>query len=227
MATTSADLVNLSSMDQKAFTSLVSRSSKASQADIQGVWTTISTLLQRASATPVFIPISQAIVAQNSTPPPAVEATLAALASAAHDAATAILCGSILGGKSSESDEFGDYAIFVGELDVLGGVGNDEEKAEKFMKALGLERWLESSELQVVRSKKAPLPGSLDNVHPSPGSPTHASIAQLSKLLSQLRDILEFRVVTAGSGGLVLHFLLGVGYGGWQGLGGASTWSDE
>ncbi|KIO34571.1 hypothetical protein M407DRAFT_88165 [Tulasnella calospora MUT 4182] len=41
MATTSADLVNLSSMDQKAFTSLVSRSSQASQADIQGVWTTM------------------------------------------------------------------------------------------------------------------------------------------------------------------------------------------
>ncbi|KAG9017529.1 hypothetical protein FRB90_000954 [Tulasnella sp. 427] len=228
MSTTSADLIDLSSMDQKRFTSLVSRSSTASQADIQGVWATVSTILGRASSTPGFIPISQAVVARNSTPPPAVESALAELVSAAHEAATTNLCGSILGGKSSESDEYGDYAIFIGELDVLDGPGSDEDKAGKLLKALGLERWLDNSELQIVQSKKPPLPGSLDNVLPSPGSPAHASLASLSKVLSQqLRDILEFRVVTSGSGGFVLHFLLGYGSGGWQGLGGASTWSDE
>ncbi|KAG8904733.1 hypothetical protein FRB99_001272 [Tulasnella sp. 403] len=226
-----ARVVNLTTLTQKAFTSLLSKTSvNTSQADIQGVWNTVSTLLSKAALAPEFVPEAQALVAPTASRSISTNASsyLASLVGTAHEAATAVLCGSILGGRGSESDDYSDYAIFIGELPEGGAAGvGSKEFAEECIKALGLGRWLESSQVQIVTSKSPPLPASLDGIPEFQRDGSQAAVAQLRAELHVLQDVFECRVVTSDSGGLVLHFLLGKGEGGWQGLGGASTWAEE
>lgn len=76
---------------------------------------------------------------------------LADLSATAHEAATALLCGSILGGQGSESDDFSDCCIFLGEL-------SESEKKEDIawtvLKALGLEA---STSQNKVRTLSLPI----------------------------------------------------------------------
>lgn len=93
---------------------------------------------------PGFLPSAHALVARGSTPPAETVQYLSGLSSIAHETATSLLCGSILGGQGSESDEFGDYSFFVGNLDIA---PSTEGGAQKVVGALGLGPWLESSQV--------------------------------------------------------------------------------
>ncbi|KAI0915651.1 hypothetical protein AcV5_003515 [Taiwanofungus camphoratus] len=64
------------------------------------------------------------------------EEFLSALTLGANDAASSTACGSILAGQTSESDEYGDIAFWLGE----GNFNKGNEKA--VIKALGLQFWL-------------------------------------------------------------------------------------
>ena len=57
-----------------------------------------------------------------------------ALAAAAQQAADSLLCSSILAGHSSESDEFADIGIFLGE-----GADYSKGNEKQVLKSLGLE----------------------------------------------------------------------------------------
>lgn len=97
-----------------------------------------------------FLLAAQCLIRAGSTPPTK-DATqyLSSLATAAHQAATSLLCSSILAGQGSESDEFGDCALFVGQVDATIALeGATKEPAEKILRAAGLEAWLtEGSEV--------------------------------------------------------------------------------
>lgn len=66
-------------------------------------------------------------------PPTDAADIVGALTERANAAAASLACGSILAGQSSESDEFGDVAFWLGD----GAYGRGEERS--LLRALGLE----------------------------------------------------------------------------------------
>ena len=69
-----------------------------------------------------------------------VEEYLSELTVAANEAAASLFCGSILVGQSSETDEFGDVGIWLGDLEI--GPGS-KTLSEVIIEALSLSRWVE------------------------------------------------------------------------------------
>lgn len=57
------------------------------------------------------------------------------LTAEANEAAAALFCGSILAGQSSETDEYGDVGVWLGDL----GIGPADSRA--IIEALSLSRW--------------------------------------------------------------------------------------
>ncbi|KDQ57738.1 hypothetical protein JAAARDRAFT_35423 [Jaapia argillacea MUCL 33604] len=71
----------------------------------------------------------------SSSPSPAVQEQLRDLVLSSQEVANSAACGSFVAGQSSESDEFGDVAVWLGEGDF--GKGNEL----RVLEALGLEHW--------------------------------------------------------------------------------------
>lgn len=57
----------------------------------------------------------------------------------AQKAALAVPCGSILAGEGSESDDYGDVGVWLGQGEFK--KGSEKESAEQVLKALGLTSW--------------------------------------------------------------------------------------
>ncbi|KZT04607.1 uncharacterized protein LAESUDRAFT_727779 [Laetiporus sulphureus 93-53] len=144
------------------------------------------------------------------------EEYIASLTIQANAAAKSLACGSILAGQSSEADEYGDVAFWLGEGDY--GVGHESQVLE----ALRLEGQL-NAETKVIHmdlSSETQLPSTLRL--PSLTEETKALI----ELLSQLRDVHCFRIENmSGSNGLVAYVLLGQRGHGWVGLLGIGVWT--
>ncbi|KAL6308157.1 hypothetical protein BKA93DRAFT_815531 [Sparassis latifolia] len=146
---------------------------------------------------------------------------LTALTLSANAAANALACGSVLAGQTSETDEFGDLALWLGE----GHYGKGHER--EVLEALGLHGALGPQiKITPVEIPAAVyLPSNLAELvaRSSEGK-------RLSSLLSQLDHIYSFTVqpMPAG-GGSVAQFLLGhrshEGFSGWAGLVGIGVWS--
>jgi len=163
---------------------------------------------QHSGATP------SAILAQSASAPPSkVEDYLVGLTTKANAAANALFCGSILAGRSSESDEFGDVAFWLGE-------GQYEQGHERgILLALGLEALLGSNTkiTPMEISTEARLPSSTASlVHEC------AEAAELVSLLSRWTKTYGFTVeALPGAAGTTAYFLLGyheADAAGWAGL---------
>ena len=68
-----------------------------------------------------------------------VEEYLNELAAEANEAAASLFCGSILAGQSSETDEFGDVGVWLGDLGI--GPGESELDSGAIVEALSLTPW--------------------------------------------------------------------------------------
>jgi hypothetical protein len=68
-----------------------------------------------------------------------VEEYLNELAVEANEAAASLFCGSILAGQSSETDEYGDVGVWLGDVEI----GPSKSKSEVIVDALSLTRWVE------------------------------------------------------------------------------------
>ncbi|KAG9126912.1 hypothetical protein FRC07_001418 [Ceratobasidium sp. 392] len=112
------------------------------------------------------------------------------------------LCGSMLAGPGSESDEFADVGFWCGEID-------ESSKEISILRSLSLDSWAEKG--AVTRLEGAPL----TTLRPSP----------IWELFAGLKDLLEFRVERPDSGGRVVHAVAGRGLSGWCGLIGIGVWT--
>lgn len=171
------------------------------------------------------------VPAHTDAPVPAkAQEVLQNLTISAQQAAAASLCGSVLAGGGSETDEYGDVAFWLGSS--LAG----PNKEDAVLQALGLARWVKHGAKvrwtrcpclgaaadwgQIVREQQAGLGTSLS---PSP------ALAALQKNLGELQEQFAFRVQGGPAGGsTVLFFLAGRLSGGeWAGLLGVGVWSDS
>ncbi|KAI0268798.1 hypothetical protein BC834DRAFT_821210 [Gloeopeniophorella convolvens] len=129
-------------------------------------------------------------------PPPEIRVYIKDLASAANNTANENACGSILAGQGSESDEYGDVGVWLGD-------GSYSEGNEtNILRALNL-----------YESGQEPTPGQLEpsTSLPSTFKPSSSDeLDKLSFLLAKLHDKFYFTVKAGlNGGGSVLHFLIG------------------
>lgn len=68
-----------------------------------------------------------------------VEGYVNELTTEANEAAASLFCGSILAGQSSETDEYGDVGVWLGDLEI--GPGASKSDSEVIVEALSLTRW--------------------------------------------------------------------------------------
>lgn len=156
-------------------------------------------------------------VASSSLPDETVQNNLYSLARLAEAAAVSQSCSSILAGLGSESDDFGDVAVWLGE----GQFGRGHEVDA--LKRLGFEKWATHGQISVLP------PSSLlaSFKQPTP------ELARLAEHVAWLTGAHFFRVQVPGmSGGVVVFFYLGqlALHGkpsGWGGLVGMGTWSNS
>ncbi|KAH9947610.1 hypothetical protein B0H21DRAFT_323942 [Amylocystis lapponica] len=133
-------------------------------------------------------------IESDTAPPP--RAFLEALAAAAHRAATACFCGSVLAGQTSEGDECGDVALWLGD----GAFGRGHEAAVLAALALDLGRSMQAVEL----APETRLPAS------ARVSSTAPETRVLVGLLAQLTDVYAFTAgPPPGGAGPLVYFLLG------------------
>ncbi|KAI0063699.1 hypothetical protein BV25DRAFT_1824271 [Artomyces pyxidatus] len=157
-----------------------------------------------------------------STPPPpkVIQDYLEDLTRLANTVASASACGSILAGQGSESDDFGDVGVWLGEGTF--GAGHGDE----VLKALKLQSWLDDG--RKVHEEKLQSSTSL----PATFKPTSSKDAeQLKNLLDKLQDKYYFFVDGGAElNGEVAYFLVGHltidGASGWAGLMGLGVAAD-
>ncbi|KAL1756404.1 hypothetical protein FB107DRAFT_273912 [Schizophyllum commune] len=142
---------------------------------------------------------------------------LYSLAKDAEEAAVSQSCSSILAGLGSESDDFGDVAVWLGQGEY--GRGHEVDA----LKRLGFEQWATHGQISVL-----PPSSVLANFkQPTP------QLAKLAEDIAWLTDAHFFRLQVPGmSGGVVVFFYLGqlAVHGkpaGWGGLVGMGTWSSS
>lgn len=58
----------------------------------------------------------------------------------ANEAAASLFCGSILAGQSSETDEYGDVGVWLGDLGI--GPASSKPEPEAIIEALSLAHWV-------------------------------------------------------------------------------------
>lgn len=61
------------------------------------------------------------------------------LTAEANEAAASLFCGSVLAGQSSETDEYGDVGVWLGDLEIGPAAGKSD--LEAVVEALSLTRW--------------------------------------------------------------------------------------
>ncbi|KAF7362050.1 hypothetical protein MVEN_00550400 [Mycena venus] len=167
--------------------------------------------LQSKSQIATFLPQRLLLIGQGvAEPSDQVAADLESLAASAQSAATSLLCSSILAGHTSESDDFGDAAIWLGQ----GAFGKGQEQA--VLKSLGLEGGQISS---VELSPQTHIPKTVN------ASSTTPELQSLSAKLAELQDLYCFSLQSDSSD--VIYSLVGRSKNGWEGLVGIGTWSDD
>jgi len=118
--------------------------------------------------------------------------------------ASTLLCGSVLAGRTSESDEYGDVGLWIGDLKHRTGAD--------VLKRLGLGSWLkQGAKIVPSPASPSPLPAAVTSIHGYVSSPSETSqihLEALSQLLSNLESSFEFRVEGIGSG-YIIYFLCG------------------
>ncbi|KAJ7350252.1 hypothetical protein DFH08DRAFT_860840 [Mycena albidolilacea] len=180
------------------------------QAFKQAVSATVQRL-QNKSTTTTFLPQRLLLVGQGvAAPTDQLAADLESLAATAQSAATSVLCSSILAGHTSESDDFGDAAIWLGQ----GAFGKGHEQA--VLSSLGIQGGRISP---VELSPKTYIPKTVNASSITP------ELAALSAKLAELQDLHCFSLQTSSSD--VIYSLVGKNSNGWAGLVGIGTWSDE
>jgi len=231
----SAKSLELSTLNQsESFASTVAIEGKTSQQDTQAVCATLQVflgccLLQYPSFLPSSLilvpPESKSKSESESKPSPETETYLASLVRAAHRTGASLLCSSVLAGRGSESDEFGDVAFWVGEV---GDAQADGAQADDILRALGLMGMVERGKIVPLSSDNSPspLPASFSLVSESELS-SNDDVTEFKSLLAQLSDKHEFRVELPGSEGTVVHFLVGKRDDGYCGLAGVAVWAGE
>jgi hypothetical protein len=195
------------------------------QAFKQAVSATVQRL-QNKSTTTTFLPQRLLLVGQGvAAPNDRLAADLESLAATAQSAATSVLCSSILAGHTSESDDFGDAAIWLGQ----GAFGKGHEQA--VLSSLGIQggrvggafsssqstNFFQISPVEL--SPKTHIPKTVN------ASSTTPELAALSAKLAELQDLHCFSLQTSSSD--VIYSLVGKNSNGWAGLVGIGTWSDE
>jgi len=207
-------------------------------ASLTAIWSTLSLLrplgaTQIASATQLsFLPSHLTLVVnvspgKDAMAPHEAQDFLFDLTRAAHVTGSSLACSSVLAGLSSESDEYGDVSLWLGDVTL------DEDKEEHVIKLLGLDHWLQNGG-RIVRSKSStdPLPSGLAQIPRERRSTAETSLDALTSHISRLEQRFEFRLEGGqGHGGNVIWVLLGKLTLGkeqaWAGLIGAGTWGEE
>ncbi|KAJ6607766.1 hypothetical protein B0H10DRAFT_2070350, partial [Mycena sp. CBHHK59/15] len=163
---------------------------------------------------PTFIAHRSLLVAQD-VPQPSddVQLYFASLASAAERAATSAACSSILAGHTSESDEFADVSIWLGQ----GAYGKGHELA--VLKKLGLEPL-------VADGRVSPVELSIPRMIPVTIDAANLELDAFAAKLAELKDLHCFSLRPA-SGSDVIYSLVGKNSSGWGGLLGIGIWSDD
>ena len=205
-----------------------SATTHAPPALIHGVWNTLS-LLESRSTSLSYAPTHCTLVAS-------LDGNKAELAShtlsfleeltrASYELASTLLCSSVLTGRTSESDDYGDVGLWIGDL--------KHGTAAEVLTRLGLDSWLKqgakvssgsgshplciSSQLRVLSqivsgpALPSPLPAAVSSIQGGDSSPSETPqvhLEALSQLLSNLELPFEFRVEGLG-GGYVIYFLCG------------------
>ncbi|TFK87080.1 hypothetical protein K466DRAFT_653343 [Polyporus arcularius HHB13444] len=162
-----------------------------------------------AGSAPFAIASAQAAA---STVRPSTAEYLKELAYSANAAAASVYCGSVLAGHTSEADEYGDIAVFLGpgETGVNFGPGHERD----ILDALGLGHLLQDGHTleKVDLSSTTSLPPTI-NVP----SETGTQLRQLVEELKKLKGTHAFYV----RGRLTVYFLVGRSDAeGWVGLAG-------
>jgi len=131
-------IIPLNALNSKSeFIVQTSATTHAPPALIHGVWNTLSVLTSRSTSLS-YAPTHCTLVASG-------DGNKAELAShtlsfleettrASFEVASTLLCGSVLAGKTSESDEYGDVGLWIGDL--------KHGTATDVLKRLGLDSWL-------------------------------------------------------------------------------------
>ncbi|KAJ7124906.1 hypothetical protein C8R44DRAFT_781758 [Mycena epipterygia] len=160
--------------------------------------------------------MSQLLRTVQRLPVPTAQLTyLESLASAAQRAATSVLCSSILAGHSSESDDFSDVPVWLGQ----GSYGRGHEQA--VLQKLGLEPLAKGGRVSSVELSAQRIPVTVNINAPTP------ELSDLSAKLAELQELHCFSMRPT-SGSEVFFSLLGKNAsGGWGGLVGIGIWSDD
>ncbi|KZT68317.1 hypothetical protein DAEQUDRAFT_339295 [Daedalea quercina L-15889] len=145
---------------------------------------------------------------------------LSSIALRAAAAASSLACGSVLAGTTSESDEHGDVAFWLGEGDFASG------HELEILDALSLRARM-TSDLKVQHVELSPSTHLPVSLHARPTE----ELAKMKDTLSRLRSLHCFRLEgLEGDESLVLYILLGQlttpsGSAPWLGLMGIAIWS--
>ncbi|KAF8170202.1 hypothetical protein K438DRAFT_1854210 [Mycena galopus ATCC 62051] len=152
--------------------------------------------------------------------PPSDLGDLEALVSAAGNAATSVSRSSIIAGGTSESDDFGDAAVWLGP----GKFGIGQEHA--VLTSLGLK--LDDQQVTIspvdLAPADSPLPHIPTTVNASDATDGGNALEALSQRLTKLQDLHCFRLET-GSSSDVIFALVGRKENAWSGLVSIATWS--
>ncbi|EJF57735.1 hypothetical protein DICSQDRAFT_182982 [Dichomitus squalens LYAD-421 SS1] len=155
---------------------------------------------------------------------PEIEDFLKQLTVAANAAAASGFCGSILAGHTSEADDYGDVAFYLGPGDY--GPGHEQD----VLRSLGIENFQDLMSNDVA-SKKATQPVELSSTDGLPTTGNIAADASSGDTVKRLRDILKqlsdrYAFCVPGPGVLVFYFLVGrSGASEWIGLAGIGVHS--
>jgi hypothetical protein len=220
-------IIPLNALKSKSeFITQTSATTHAPPALIHGVWNTLSLLASRSTSlsySPTHCTLVASLGGNKAELASHTLSFLEELTRASYEVASTLLCGSVLAGRTSESDEYGDVGVWIGDL--------KHGTALDVLKRLGLDSWLRqgakvgpgshslciSSQkplmFQVVSSPTLPSPlpaavASTEGYVSPPFETPQIHLEALSQLLSNIESPFEFRVEGL-SGGYVIYFLCG------------------
>ncbi|KIJ45546.1 hypothetical protein M422DRAFT_29671 [Sphaerobolus stellatus SS14] len=185
---------------------------------LASIWSTLSLIRQvSVSANQIFfVPAALSVVTSaNGMVPEAETKFLEELITVAHATSEAAACSSVLAGRSSESDAFGDVGVL---LPLIEG----EDRIAKVLELLGLHYWLEGGGKMVRHDTTTNMPYGVSSFASAD------NLARIAHVFYQLEDPIEFRV----DGGMSERIWVYIGkvkvgdepY--LAGLIGVGTWSD-
>jgi hypothetical protein len=132
------NLITLNNLPLSASSTLSGFASTHAPPDlIRGVWSTLQLLAPAApllSYAPAHFTLLSPEVARKEISSDRVQSFLEELTRASFEVTTSLLCSSVLAGRSSESDDYGDVGIWVGPL--------EHKQPMDILRRLGLAEWV-------------------------------------------------------------------------------------